>query len=143
MLLHDPRSFSDDENARACALRSGEWGKWPAFISQPLVPVLYLVYPWIWVLASVLVLNAVWIPFRYRLASIQLATAGALFARLKWITIPVAAIVCLLHKEYFVAVLSLLTPIIMPMLGMLTPFYGLGRLQRVFLKQLGYDELAE
>lgn len=143
MLLHDPRGFSDDENVRACWLRAAEWGKWPIFVSQPVVPLLYLKFPWVWVLSAIVILNVVWSPFRDRLANVQVATAGAFFARLKWITIPVSAFLAVRNEAYVVCVLSLLTPIVVPLVGMLTPFREVGQLQREFLRQLGCSELPD
>jgi hypothetical protein len=95
---------------RACWLRAVEWIAWPAFLSQPLLPVLYLFYPVYWVLLVVVILSFLWLPLRHRFASLQLATLGCLWVRLKWATVPVALIVLLKERRFVAAVLTLATP---------------------------------
>lgn len=102
--------FTVGELTRLCWLRAVEWLAWPAFISQTLLPVLYIFYPAYWVLLGVIVVCFLWLPIRHRFASFRLATIGCFFVRLKWATIP-TGIFCLLRERRFVAAaVALATP---------------------------------
>ena len=79
-------SFTADEIMRVSWLRAVEWLKWPSFVLQPLLPILYFSVPWRLVLAAVVLANVVWLFVRYRFVSYTLATLGCLFVRLKWPT---------------------------------------------------------
>lgn len=130
--------FSDEENLRACWLRAVEWGKWPAFISQPLIPLLYIFYPVQWVLLSVIVANILWAFVRYRFTSLAAATWGALFVRLKWLTIPTTTAYFLFYGRYWVALLALTVPLYAAVLGIFTGSFKIGISQQKFMAELGY-----
>ncbi len=110
MKLLDIGPLSGDELQRMCWLRAVEWLAWPAFISQPLLPIFYLFYPVYWVLAAVFVAGLLWLPFRYRFVSRQLADLGCLWVRLKWVSIPIGIIALLHQRRYAAAVVTLATP---------------------------------
>lgn len=44
-MLWNPHENSDQENLRWCWLRAVEWGKWPLFVSQPLLPLMLFTCP--------------------------------------------------------------------------------------------------
>jgi hypothetical protein len=102
--------LTPDELTRVCWLRAVEWLAWPAFLSQPLLPVLYIFYPAYWVLLAVVVLGFLWLPLRHRFASMQLATLGSFWVRLKWITIPVGLFVLFRESRYIAIAVTLATP---------------------------------
>ena len=110
MTLFKFYQFTPEELQRLCWLRAVEWLGWPAFLSQPLLPILYIFYPVYWVLASLFVAGLLWLPFRYRFASLQLATLGAFWVRLKWVTIPIGTIVLLQQRRYSAVFVTLATP---------------------------------
>lgn len=102
--------FTQDELTRLCWLRAVEWLAWPAFMSQTLLPILYLFYPVYWVLLGVMIVCFIWLPIRHRLASFRLATIGCLFVRLKWATIPAGIVLLLMQERYLTAAIALATP---------------------------------
>jgi hypothetical protein len=53
----NPSEHSDDENLRFCWLRAVEWGNWPTFISQPVVPIAILFWSWKIVVGAAVILN--------------------------------------------------------------------------------------
>jgi hypothetical protein len=112
MRLWSYQDYTEEELQRACMLRAMEWMVWPAFVSQPLLPVLYIFYPVYWVLVAVFIAGLLWMPFRYRLASLPLATLGCYWVRLKWATIPVGVVVLLYQARYIAAVVALATPLL-------------------------------
>ena len=103
-------TMTPDEVTQLCWLRAVEWLGWPSFISQPLLPLLYVSYPVYWVLVAVACVGIVWLPFRYEFASLQLATLAALWVRLKWITIPIGVYFLFEQHRYVAIVITLLTP---------------------------------
>jgi hypothetical protein len=137
MRFHDPSRFTEDESARACLLRALEWSKWPAFLSQPLVPLLYLFFRWYWVLLGVFLVNKLWVLVRYRFQNVQAAAFGSLFVRVKWITMVLAGALFISRARWGLAALTAFTPLIVPILGLGSPA-DIGLLQGEFMRQLGY-----
>lgn len=119
-------------------LRAVEWQAWPSFLSQPIVPVLYLFYPWYRVLLALAIANLLWLPVRAPLANHRVAFWGCLFVRLKWITTPIVAVFFLSERRWGMAVLTALTTYVVVLPG----FFAAGRtglFQRLFMQQLGYQ----
>ena len=83
-VLWNPLEHSDDENLRWCWLRAIEWGKWPLFIAQAIVPILYLFLPWWWIVIAVVILTWLWAFIRYKYINITLVDLGPLVVYLKW-----------------------------------------------------------
>jgi hypothetical protein len=86
-------NYSPDEITRLCWLRAVEWIAWPAFLSQPLLPILYIYYPVYWVLL------------------------GCFWVRLKWLTIPAALFVLFQERRYIAFALTLATPVLVSVLN--------------------------
>jgi hypothetical protein len=143
MAMSGMEGWTENEVARACHLRALEWAAWPAFVSQPIVPLLYLQYSWWAVLLAVLVATLLWEPFCTRIANMRIATFGVFFSRLKWLTIPVACVVLVAKNHIALAILALGTPFIVGLLR--APFSllriqspPLGPIEIRFMTQLGY-----
>lgn len=109
--------FSSGELTNLCWFRAVEWIAWPAFLSQPLLPLFYIYYPVYWVLLVVVLISFSWLPFRHRVASLQLATLGCFWVRLKWIAIPIAIFFLVRQNRYLAIVLTLATPIAVSLLN--------------------------
>lgn len=140
-----PRGWTEAELAQACHLRALEWAAWPAFISQPLIPLLYLRYAWWAVLLVVMGATLAWEPFCTRIANIRIATSGVFFSKIKWGTIPVACLVLLVKGHVAVAVLALCTPLLVGLLRAPFSFLRiqsppLGPIEIRFLAQLGHED---
>ena len=93
--------------------------------------------PWA-LMAALFCLNLIWLPFRYRLVSVQWADAAASIALLRWISSPVAATLLAVSGRWALAVLALFWPFVVPILGVLTR-PQVGRLQLEFMRRLGYE----
>jgi hypothetical protein len=127
--------FTDEENLRWAWLRAVEWAAFPAFISQPVLPILYLYLPVWQVVIAVLCASAPWALIRYKFVSPGLANAGCLLVRLKWVTVPVCAIIAISKHRYLVAAAIALAPLYAGFLGIPGK---IGILQRQFMHRLGY-----
>ena len=133
----NPTEHSNDENLRWAWLRAVEWGQLPLFVSTPVAPLLFLLYPPMAVVAGVFELSVVWMTARYRIVSVQLASAITVAASAGWITVPFATVLLLLRHRWGVAVFALFWPMIAGALGALTR-PQVGRIQMAFMRALGY-----
>jgi hypothetical protein len=135
------QGYSDEDNLQWSMLRAIEWGIWPAFLSQSIVPVLLMLFEWWEVIGVFIILTILWSFVRYRYVNVALATFGVFFVILKWITVPAAVIYLLLQQNYISAVVALLWPIFLaPYLGILIGGTKNGKIQEMFMSQLGYSE---
>jgi len=87
---------------------------------------------------------------RYNVVIPAIAEFGVYFVKLKWITVPVAAIYLMMRHEYLLTVITLFWPWLAGILGCFPP--GLvGKTQKMFMARFGYaydhfsgsDETAE
>jgi len=65
-----PEHNSQDDLVKArlnVGLRAIEWEIWPLFLSNTLVPLLYLVFDWWLVWPMVLVASILWLPLGHRI----------------------------------------------------------------------------
>lgn len=140
-------NLTHEQLMRACLLRAVEWELWPLFLSQSILPILYLMIPW--KLASLLVcsLTVVFLLFRYRLASLLVAVIGQNIVRLtRWPAL--LGITCYFFWKGSVSLGALtlatvpIVTVVFWLMGLLTPSSGTVRLQRMFLVQAGYDSDA-
>lgn len=130
--------YSQDEVMRLSGLRAVEWLSWPAFISQPVLPIFYLFWPWYSVLIAVAVANVLWRFVRYKFVSYTMAAVGCLFVRLKWPVMLILASYSLWHGQYFLAALTLATPlVVMAMIPLSTGMVG--AVQRKFVDELLFE----
>jgi hypothetical protein len=106
---------ADDENVRWAWLRAVEWVGWPLFISQPVVPILFYLYPWPAVLGVIVCVAFFWravvVPFWI---SPSLAYVGPLIVALKFIAAPVMAYLLWQRGDTLIAAAALLWPLLGP-----------------------------
>jgi hypothetical protein len=128
------------EVQRWLLLRAIEWSNWPTFVSQPIVPVLFLVFPWYWVVLIVCIADLGWSAIRYRFVSVALARAAVLLVLLKWPSALICGIYLFFQRSYVAGVIALLWPI----LGTFIQVPGqIGRIELALAKKIGYvDEDA-
>lgn len=130
--------YTSEEILRLAWLRAIEWLSWPAFISQPILPVLYLLWPWYYVLAWVALANLMWRSVRYKFVNYTLANVACLYVRLKWPVMLVFSIYFFVHREYLLAVLTIATPLVaMVMITLSTGMVGV--VQRIFVEELLFE----
>jgi TPR repeat protein len=131
--------FSDQENLKWSMLRAIEWGIWPAFLSQSIVPLLLIVFEWWEVIGVFIILTILWSFVRYRYVNVAMARFGVFFVLLKWITVPAAVIYLFVQHNYISAVVALLWPIFLaPYLGIFIGGTKIDKIQEMFMSQLGY-----
>jgi hypothetical protein len=133
--------WTPEESSRLLLLRSLEWSLWPEFIAQPLVPLLYLWLTWWEVILLVGLATVIWASICTRWANLRLANLGSLFVRLKWVTIPIGALILWRNERIAIAVLAVLTPFLvgffhvpLKLLGYRVP--PIGPIQERFAQQL-------
>jgi len=134
----NPLEHGDAENLRWSSLRALEWGAWPAFISGPIVPLLLPFFEWWKVIGMVAVLTVLWSFIRYKYISLAIASFGAYFVLLKWVTCPAVALYLLLRHEYMLALLAVFWPKLSGLLGIFVGGVRIGALQEMFMNKLGY-----
>lgn len=143
-VIWNPSEHSDDENLRWCWLRAIEWGDWPLFISQPIIPILFLFFPWWQIVIAIVILTWLWAFIRYKYINITLADLGPLFVLLKWPISVGVGIYFLIKHNYFLAVISTFWPLITLLIShFFSPHIQIGKLQKIFMDRLGYTRRAE
>ena len=142
MMLWNPSQHSDQENLQWCWLRAVEWANWPLFLSLPIGPPL-LIEISVWQIIVVLVvLDLLWLGVRYRVVSVRLSSIGAVYSLLRWVTIPAAAIALAISGRWLTAVIAILWPSLIGVVGGITR-PQIGRIQVVLMRQLGYEPTPE
>jgi hypothetical protein len=137
-IFWNPIEQSDDENTRWAWLRAMEWSKFPLFIAQPIVPILFIFIEWWRVIIFFILLTWIWALFRYRYINLVLLDLGSLFVHLKWPISIGVGIYFLTNNNYFLGVLSGLWPLFSLLFQLLTPPVQIGVLQKSILMKLGY-----
>ncbi len=138
----DLTQFTPDDLMKLTWLRAVEWSRWPSFLAQPLLPISYILVSPLVSYAVVIASCLLWIPVRYRVANITLATRAVYWAKLTWVTAPICAIYLLVGKHWFLAILCLPTTFIAGVLGGFA-FTQIGVMQKIFLAQLGFEEYLQ
>jgi len=86
------------------------------------------------------ILTILWSFVRYRYVNVAMARFGVFFVLLKWITVPAAVIYLLIQQNYISAVIALIWPIFLaPYLGIFIGGTKIGKIQEMFMTQLGYS----
>lgn len=136
-LSWDPLKHTYEENLQWSWLRAVEWGAWPAFLSQPIIPLFLPFIAWWELIGIVIILTALWSFVSYRYVSISLVIGGLYFVLLKWIVCPLVIIYLITKHIYGLAVLAFIWPF-------LAGFLGTGsqnkRIQNMFMAKLGYEQ---
>jgi len=117
-------------------LRAAEWANWPSFVSQPIVPILFIFFPWPLVLASVFILDILWALVRYGYINVRAASYAVNFVFFtKWPVAFVSAILLFAHHRIFAGILTIAWPL--GLAGVIAVPGQIGRLQGLFAKKIG------
>ena len=134
--------FTEHELQRWLWLRSVEWANWPAFLSQPLLPILVIFFWWPYVLGGVVIIDLLWALVRYSFVSPRLSKIACLLVA--WFNWPLAigsAIYLFMLKSWLAAILALLWPLLA---GLVCVPAQVGRIELALAKRIGYvDENAQ
>jgi hypothetical protein len=112
-MLHDYSTYTNAEIERWIHLRAIEWSGWATFISQPVLPVLLIFYPWHIVLIGLLCVDFAWQLVQHAFVSLTLSEISCLaVVWLKWPLALASSIYLFVHGRYGVGVLALLWPLL-------------------------------
>ena len=143
----DFRTFNDAEIRRWHHLRAIEWSAWPAFITQPVVPILFIFFPLLSVIVGLVIADFLWRFVRYSLIVPRLAQVGSLFvAFFKWPSVIGAAIYMFAHHRYGMATLAIFWPWLAAFVATPANLFAVavgrptlvGRIEIEFGKRVGY-----
>lgn len=137
----NPFENTFEENVRWCFLRATEWDAYPIFLSQPIAPILFVFFPWYWVILAIVVLNWAWQPLRYKCVNLTVANIACLLVTFPKYPIGVGVGIYLWTRgQHLPAVLSTFWPFVAGFLFLTAgPPGNLERMQKLFMDKLGYD----
>ena len=140
-------TFTESEVQRWLRLRAIEWAAWPAFVTQPVVPILFAFFPFLSVVIALVVADFLWRFVRYSFISPSLAKNGALFVVvLEWPSAVGAAIYLLSQHRYGTSALALLWPFLAAYVSLPMALLAravrrptlIGRIELELAKRVGY-----
>ena len=133
----DLTQFTEEEVARRWLfLRAAEWKNWPSFVSQPIVPILFIFCPWYYIFGGVLFLDILWAGLRYRYVNVSAAASAVSFVEyLKWPAGIGSAIYLFTHHSYLAGVLAILWPL--GLSGLITVPGQTGRIEMLIAHKIG------
>ena len=106
-------SLTEAETKRWLWLRAIEWNNFPTFISQPILPIMLIFFPWYKAIASVIFLDILWSWIRYSYVNATISDIGSIFVIFtKWPASIGSAIYLFLHKHPILAIVALLWPFV-------------------------------
>ena len=138
---------TDAEIERRLWLRAVEWAAWPAFVTQPIIPILFVFFSPLSVIIGLLIADFLWRFVRYSFVSLGLATRAVLFVSdLKWLCSIGATVYLLTQQHYTTAILAFLwlflSGFVSSPVSLLSALFGrhteVGRIELEFAKRIGY-----
>lgn len=133
-------TYTDEEIRRWLWLRAVEWAAFPAFLSQPVAPILFIYFPWYFVLLGVVVLGFIWRFIRYSFVSVRLARAVVVpVVWLKWPASIGSSIYLFIHHQPVAGVVALVWSFVAGWTGAAIgyPSY-VGVIELALAKKIGY-----
>ncbi|SRR6266542_1980935 len=105
--------YTEPEIQRWLHLRAIEWSGFPSFISQIIVPILFIFYPWWQVVLGVVLVGLVWCVVRYWFISATiLDTVCLAVVWLKWPVAIGSAIYLFVQRQFVAGVVGLIWPVV-------------------------------
>ena len=137
--LDQLKEMGDDYQLKYCWARAVEWEMLPAFVAQPVLPMLFAIYPWKTVLVGLLVVNFVWnLVFCTAVISLPLAAFAMVWTKLKWLPMGGFGTYFVWQHHWLLAAFTLFTPIVCTLLGNITLRRPVGLIQEFFMLHLGH-----
>ena len=133
-------TYNDEEIRRWLWLRALEWAAFPAFISQPVAPILFIFFRWYFVVLGVVTLGFIWRFVRYSFVSVRVADAVVVpVVWLKWPASIGSSIDLFIHHHQVAGVLALVWPFVAGWIGAVIGFpTQVGAIELAFAKKIGY-----
>lgn len=130
-------SLTEAETRRWLWLRASEWTTWPSFVSQPVVPLMLVFYPWFYVLLGVVVLDVLWAGVRYRYINVPAAISAVYFVKFcKWPAAIGSAIYLFMYHRYLAGILAIAWPL--GLCGIIAVPGQIGKIELMFAEKIGY-----
>lgn len=104
--------WSEDEVNRYVLLRSIEWLALPAFVAIGIGAPLILVVPAVWLIVIIALLNFLWSLVATKYVSLRLAILAFYLNKLKFLTVPLIALVLFLNRNYGLMIVAIIWPLI-------------------------------
>jgi len=131
----DITTWTKEEVRKWCHLLAIEWGAFPAYLSQMIIPLLFIFFPWYFVLLSILIIDALWCLIRYRFVSVSLAYIATIIVTVfKWPVAIGSAIYLFFNHHPFLAVFAMVWPLIAGLISILPGKIGV--LELAFIMKL-------
>lgn len=141
-VLDDLKQLPEDYQLKYCWARAVEWKMLPAFVAQPVLPILFLIFPWKNILIGLMAINLVWnFAFCTAVVSLSVAAFSILWNKLKWLTIVVVGGYFIWRHNWFLGGLTIFTPIVAAFIGVLVLRSPIGLIQEFFMLQLGHVKI--
>lgn len=132
---------TDEENLKWSWLRSIEWGAFPVYLTQPIIPVLIFFIDWKIVIGFIIVINWLWNFVKYKYLNLSISTSVVFFVTfLKWISSLGFGIYFFIQKDYFLCLLCGLYPLWSGIIGRLNISPKIGIIQQKIMNKLGYEK---
>jgi hypothetical protein len=129
-------NWTEAEIKRWLWLRAVEWAAFPAYVSQPLVPIMFIFFPWYWVIATVVTIGIIWSLIRYSYVNVTIATVACLVVVwAKWPSAIGSSIYLFLHHQPVPAIIALAWPLLGGFVGVPGK---IGVIELAFAKRIGF-----
>lgn len=129
-------TYTEEELRRWLWLRSIEWGAFPAYVSQPIVPILFIFYPWYLVILSIFILGILWCFVRYSFVSPGVADIVVIpVVWLKWPAAIGSGVYLFWHHQIAAGVFAFIWPLIASFTGLPAK---IGVIELALAKKIGY-----
>ena len=141
MILRNPKKHSTEDNVRWSWLRAAEWRALPVYLSQPILPILLVFFPWYYVVPAILAAGVAWTPFRQRLVNVKVSSISGLFITiLKWPATLAGTVMLTMQGEYLLAAVAVVWQVTGGLIGGIVCGGGPGIAiyQRLLLRKMGY-----
>ncbi|HUW52095.1 MAG TPA: hypothetical protein VMV99_01560 [Rhodanobacter sp.] len=127
---------TDEAKAKWSLLRAIEWGIWPLFVSQPIIPVMLIYIDWVIVISSLFIISTIWQIICLNLVNLTLSEFGCRFVKLKWYVSISVAFYLIVLKHYELAALAGLWPLAVLILNIFFPSRLIGVLQAAIVNKM-------
>ncbi len=126
-----------DQLQKILWLRAIEWCAFPSFVSQPIVPILFIFFPILWVIIIILLLELLWSLVKYKYVNFTISQYAAVFVvKTKWPLTIIAVIVLVIMKDDVKSIVALFWPFIAGFVHI--PGGKSGIIELNLAKQIGY-----
>jgi len=143
-------TYTEAEVEHWLHLRAIEWFAWPAFITQPLIPILLRSFPVLSVLLVLVLADLSWRFVNTSWINMTLIRIGPIITLLRWPCAIVCACLLAFSHRFGIAALALVWPLVGGFVSVLGGFLsarlgfgGIGDVERALATRIGYPNRSE